>query len=420
MVRILLLIAVMLVMLMQNTFAQTKVEKEFYNRNYDQVQELVDEKIKQNSVSLSELELAANACQLKFDFQSAILYYQMMQDQNEQSKIAIDGLGDCYAALGLHTQALEQFNKILPTDTVSVQFWGKYVVQLFELDKFQDASRVLYALKKYNTGNQFLLKKLIASEYKNRRYNATIELCDAYLQQYPNDLSVYHYKLFALQKSKQYNAAIETGNQILMLDSTNTLALNQIAKISFQHLKNYEIAVEAYRTLNRLEHFEDVNKVKNQGICEYFVGNLEYSTNLLDTLCYFLTEDPFVYFYSGLANDKLGNTDKALEQLKIAAELSVPEYTATIYHHLGRAYAGKRMKDEAIETYLKVREYDPSNYQVLYDIAITYDEFSMNKSYCIPYYEQFVLECDNSASHDLKYAEERIRRIKEEMFFEGN
>ncbi len=419
MVRILLLFVILLSVCIQNAFAQTTIEKEFFNKNYELVEQLINEKLEQNNVSAEELEFAAKAKQLMFDFQSAIKYYKLLQEQNDQSTIAIDGLGDCYSALEMHQQALEQYNKILPNDTTSMQIWGKYVVQLFELDKFKEASHILYTLHKNNTGNQYVFKKLITSEYQNKKYEAVISLCNSYLQDYPSDLSVYNYKLIALKKSKQYNGVIEVGNQILKIDSTNLIALNQIALVAFHHLKNYEIAVDAYRNLNCLENFSDLGKIKNQAICEYFVGNDEFAAPLLDTLCMVLLEDPFVYFYAGLSNGRLGNADKALEQLEVAASLSIPDYVANVYHHLGRAYAGKRMKDEAIATYLKVREYDATNYHVLYDIASIYDEFSLNKSFCLPYYERFVLEFENSNSNELKYAQQRIKRIKEEMFFAG-
>ena len=78
------------------------------------------------------------------------------------------------------------------------------------------------------------------------------------------------------------------------------------------------------------------------------------------------------------------------------------------------------MFEKAIATYMKVREYDPSNFQVLYDIAVTYEEYSLNRTIALTYYEKFVVECTNERSADLKYAQNRIKLIKEELFFEGN
>ena len=160
--------------------------------------------------------------------------------------------------------------------------------------------------------------------------------------------------------------------------------------------------------------------MKNWGICEYFMGQHEFAANMLDSLSKMvLQDDPFVYFYAGVSYRKMGEVDTAQYFLEKAAFFAVPAFTADIYHHLGRNYAQLRMFPEAIKTYKKVREIDPTNYQVLYDIAVTYEEYNMNRTLALAYYQHFVQECNNEKSADLNYALDRIKRIKEEQFFKG-
>jgi tetratricopeptide (TPR) repeat protein len=98
--------------------------------------------------------------------------------------------------------------------------------------------------------------------------------------------------------------------------------------------------------------------------------------------------------------------------------LVLPPYTADFYHHLGRTYSAKRMYPEALEAYQAVLEYDAENVQVLYDIAITHEEYNRNQTVALTYYQQFLQASQGKSTPDVTYAENRVKRIKEELFFE--
>jgi len=155
------------------------------------------------------------------------------------------------------------------------------------------------------------------------------------------------------------------------------------------------------------------------GICEFFTGKPEHAAQLLDSLSDQINDDPMIPFYAGLSYKRLGKVDEALIFLQRAATVAVPAYVADIYHHLGRTYSQKRMFDDALDAYFKVREIDSSNYYVLFDIAIAYEESKRDIMAALPYYELYVKKTTNTNAADYEYAKNRIERIKEQLFFEG-
>lgn len=130
---------------------------------------------------------------------------------------------------------------------------------------------------------------------------------------------------------------------------------------------------------------------------------------------------PFVVLYTGLSYQKLGDLDKAIPYLEEAAELVIPMHTADFYYHLASAYALKRMYPEAIAYFEKVRELDSTNYNALYEMALIHDSWKRDFSKAFSFYQQYI-ESDTLQrnSSQYKYAQNRLSKIKEELFFEGN
>jgi hypothetical protein len=65
----------------------------------------------------------------------------------------------------------------------------------------------------------------------------------------------------------------------------------------------------------------------------------------------------------------------------------------------------------------KVNELDPSQHEVLFEIATTYEEYNNNKTLALNYYRLYLKEVGESGLN-VEYALNRITRIKEDMFFE--
>ncbi len=125
--------------------------------------------------------------------------------------------------------------------------------------------------------------------------------------------------------------------------------------------------------------------------------------------------DPLVQFYMALCYKQMNNLPEAEKYLKWAIEVSYPEYLAKFYHHLGQIYGLDRKFEESIAALKKANELAPKDYEVLFDIATTYEEYNNNKTLALTYYRLYLKEAGESA-HNTDYALDRITKIKEEMF----
>ena len=97
--------------------------------------------------------------------------------------------------------------------------------------------------------------------------------------------------------------------------------------------------------------------------------------------------------------------------------MSYPDWLAEMYHHLGQIYGQQRKLKESVEALKKSHEFDPSNAEVLFEIATTYEEYNANKTLALTYYRIYLKEAGVEAKN-VNYALKRIERIKEDLFFE--
>lgn len=417
--KLILLFAIFICSLFSVAFAQSKIEKHYYNGEFDAALELLMERINTGKATAYDYQLAANCNLQQFNYQNAIEVYQKGLQNFQANQVLMEGLADAQLSLGYKTEALDGYSQLISLDSTNTRILAKQAGVFMDLNRYADANSIYQSLFMADSSNVYFLRNLMMVRYKMQNFAYVAELCvdNPYFPSKNKEL-----KLLAadcLNKIKRDGEAMDLLFAILYQDSLYQPAISKLAYIDFANYKNYEDAVVLYRKLNRLENYSDPFHLKNLGICEYFTGNQEYSAVLLDSLVDEIKNDPFVPFYAGLSYSKLGNVDKELQLLELAASLLIPDYTGDVYHHLGRAYAAKRMFEKAIETYQKVIMYDQANYQVLFDMAVTYEEWNMNRTVALVYYEQFVKRCTNSRSDNLSYAENRIKRIKEELFFDG-
>jgi tetratricopeptide (TPR) repeat protein len=392
----------------------------FQERNYQKVNEIMASIQVPDSASVEDWALAAQSAEYLFNYQLSVKFWENVLVLDSTNLQAIEGAADGYGHLGNFNQALQNYNKVLRPDTTDIHFWAKYANVLSNSSRYDDAAKIYEKLFEINSENLFFQRKWAASVYQSKKYKSAIEVLVSYTNANPVDISMLTALVNCYQKLENDTAAMAVLQQIMDIDSTNVAALSKLAFIQFNNVRAYDQALLSYRLLNSITAAVDPVWLANQGICEYFAGDIEVAAKTLDSLSYVLTSNPFVYFYGGLSYLKLGNTERALQLIEIAAKLAVPAFTADIYHHLGRVYSQRRRFTDAIEAYSKVREINPANFLVLYDMALVYDESIRNSTAAVELYNLFLSESSNPRSVEYEYATTRIAKLREELFFEGN
>lgn len=413
------LLCIFLLLLIASAHAQTNIERSYLKGENDVVIQLLQAKIEQGKASEDELIMGANCYLNQFKYNEAILTYNKGLLLYPQSVVMMEGLADAQLGISKKTAAMEGYRRLLAIDSSNVRIRSKLAGILTDIDEYKQAKEIYADLYMADSSNVYFLKRLMLVMYKLHEYAYIIQLAkdNQYFPLDNKELQLVLAESYA--KLELYGDAFAVMTSILMEDSLYTPALRRYAFYQFKKFKNYEDAVVLYRTLNRAENYEDPTNLRNLAICEYFVGNHEFAAVTLDSLEDVIPDDPFTPFYAGLSYNKLGEIDKALSFLENAALFAIPEYSGDMFHHLGRTYANKRMFKEAIETYEMVRMLDTTNTQVLYDIAVVQEEWQRNSAVALAYYQLFVKACSNKRSPEVKYAENRINRIREELFFEG-
>ena len=157
--------------------------------------------------------------------------------------------------------------------------------------------------------------------------------------------------------------------------------------------------------------------VLNYAISTYFANDEEKAMTILSPLYTASPNNQFVLFYIGLCNKKMKNFKEAEKLMKWAIDASIPEYIADMYHHLGQIYGQQRKFKESVAALKNSYKYKPANYEVLFEIATTYEEFNSNKTMALNYYRLYINDADED-DKNVNYAFDRITKIKEDMFFE--
>ena len=417
--KIISLIAVFICFLVTGLTAQTKLEKHYFKGEYTEALTLFSHQVKEGKAGENDYWVAAKCYEQQLDFVSAGECYRHILTLDSLNRPSLEGLADALIQQGKKNKAFPIYSRLYAADSSDSRIAGKLGSLLLDLDMYATAEKIFTILCQHDSTNIFFNRKLIVSVYKQDNYEKCVQLAVRYLTLNPDDPEIGIVLVNCYQKQNQLAKALAVCSGILSRDSLYLPAISKTGYIFFSNYRNYDQGLIWYRKLNRLEHYSDPFHLKNLGICEYFTGNHEYSAHLLDSLSDELNDDPIIPFYAGLSYKKMGDIDKALLLLERASQVMIPVYASDVYHHLGRAYVAKRMCQEAIDCYQKVIELDPKNYQVLYDMAVTYDEFKLGSSVALTYYEQFAKSAGSENSSDYQYTVNRIQKLKEELFFDG-
>lgn len=353
-----------------------------------------------------------------YDFETSESLFQNILQTDSLNFIALNGLADSKINLGKKNEALSILDKLMLLDSTN-RTSGKKASLLMDLSRFKEAESIYLQLCLLDSTNAYFSRKLAISVYKQDEYRRTIPLVENYLMQQASDNEMKMVLADSYFKIDSFAKSLNVCEEILLADSMCSSAVSRAGFINFTKFQDYEKAIVYYERLNKIENYKDPFHLKNLGVCQYFTGKPEEAAFLLDSLSDQISDDAMIPFYAGLSYKRLGKVDEALIFLQRAATVAVPAYIADIYHHLGRTYSQKRMFDDALEAYFKVREIDSSNYYVLFDIAIAYEESKRDIMAALPYYELYVKKTTDTNAVDYEYAKNRIEKIKEQLFFEG-
>jgi tetratricopeptide (TPR) repeat protein len=333
-----------------------------------------------------------------------------------QNSLFLAELGENYASLGNIYQTIDCYRRAVELAPNELGLKGKLGRAYLSADDFGKAYTTFGDIYKVDSLNVFFNKQYAYAAFRMGKTDLAIRLYEKVIADNPGDLSS-HLNLIAIYKRKKdAEKVVLTGSRALTVFPANSILLLRQADALFE-LKDYEKArfpYEQYLATND-STFE---AMKNLGISLYFCKEQEKAIELLEKCFSLVLNDEFVHFYLGLAYKSLAQYEKSAEYLVAAIACAQPVYMTEMYHHLGQVYGNNREFEKSIQALLKAYECNNERVEILFEIATTYEEFNFNKTLALNYYSTYLKTAGDKAKN-ADYALERMRKIKEELFFEN-
>lgn len=394
-------------------FSQS-VNEHILNKKYQEALKKIDSRFQEKP----EAELYFQQA-LVYEAQSQLMQAVKSLEQalfyNPDNSLYLAELGENYSNLGNLYQSVDCFQRASELSPEDMNLQGKLGRAYLSIDDFKQAFVTFANLYKLDSTNVLFNKQFAYSAFRVGKPKLATHLYEQVVSDNPGDFSS-HLNLLAIYKKQKDSVQVyRTGERALSVFPNNPTILLREADALFE-LKDYEKAIFPYeKYLTDNDSVFDV--LKNYGIALYFCKQEEKAIRILEKCFYQVPNDQYVDFYLALAYKSLANYSKSAEFLKAAIECSQPPYLSEMYHHLGQVYGRNREFEKSIEALQKAYELNNEKVEVLFEIATTYEEFDFNKTLALNYYNTY-LKTAGLKAKNADYAFDRIRKIKEELFFD--
>ncbi|MBL7966696.1 MAG: hypothetical protein JNK09_06815 [Prolixibacteraceae bacterium] len=333
-----------------------------------------------------------------------------------ENSLFLAELGENFASLGNIYQTVDCYQRAVELSPNELSLKGKLGRAYISADNYEKAYQTFGEIYKVDSLNVYFNKQFAFAAFRIGKIDQAIGLYEKVIAENPGDLSSHLNLITIYKRKKDAEKVVQAGDRALAVFPSNSAILLRQADALFE-LKDYEkvrFPYEQYLATND-STFE---VMKNLGISLYFCKEQEKAIELLEKCFSLVLNDAFVHFYLGLAYKSLAQYEKSAEYLVAAIACAQPVYMTEMYHHLGQVYGNNREFEKSIQALLKAYECNNERVEILFEIATTYEEFDFNKTLALNYYSTYLKTAGDKAKN-ADYALERLRKIKEELFFEN-
>ena len=396
-------------------FSQEKIDLLILNKNYEEAITLIEEQIIQNPSAQLYFKkgLVFNGFQ---NYQEAVnAFSEALKLEPENPEILLE-MAESLAVLGNFLDATSYFQKAIKLQPENLSLAAKLGRNYISLKDYKRAYKCFEAIYEIDSMNVYWNKQLAYSAFRIGKKNEAKILYEKVLDQNPRDYSSYFNLMRIYDKEKEAGKIIQLIETGLNNFPGDAEFYGERAKYFFD-IKGYVPAKNDYEMYFIAGGDSLYPVLMNYGISNYFALYYEKAISILEICLSQTANDPYVLFYLSLCHKKLNDFGVSEDYMNAAIEAATPAYLPEMYHHLGQIYGQQRKFAESIDALQKANKLDPTNAEILFEIATTYEEFNSNKTLALNYYRLYLKEAGETGNN-VEYALTRISRIKEEMFFE--
>jgi tetratricopeptide (TPR) repeat protein len=395
--------------------AQENIDLLILKRNYPEALKQLEKYIQEQPEAALFLKKGMVLSGLQ-NYQEAVNAFAEGLDMEPENLEIMAELADVLSLLGNYHDATSFYERAAEMEPQNLIRAGKLGRNYMQLNKFEKAYEVFSRIYHTDSTNVFWNKQFASTAHRTGKNRQAISLYKQIIELNPRDYSTYFNLIRLYQQTEQPNYVLPVIKKGLEVFPGDAGFYNHEANYYFVK-KQYLEARASYEKYFSVRGDSIYKSLMNYGISLYFAKDEEKAISILDICADQVANDPYVLFYLSLAHKKLARPELAEAYMNAAIESATPAYLPDMYHHLGQIYGMQRMFKESIAALKKANELDPTNHEALFEIATTYEEFNANKTLALNYYNIYLQEAGHS-SRNGTYALERMKRIKEDLFFD--
>lgn len=395
--------------------AQTTTDLLILNKRYSEALIQIESEITQNPVAENYFK-KGQILSFQQKYKEAISAFEMASQLNPDSPDIFGEIAECYAIIGNFYEARDHFDKALKLQPENLGLLAKAGRNYINLKDFKKSYSCFADIYKKDSTNVYWNKQLAFSAYRVGKRKQAIDLYTKVLEANPRDYSTYLNLAKLYDRGKEDSLIIKTFQKGIEQFPADAELQGELAKYYFETRK-YEPARMNYEIYFTFKGDSVYPVMLNYGICLYFTGAEEQSVAILEKCVIQQPNDPYPLFYLGLCHKKLRNFELSEQYFNAAIEAATPSYLPDLYHHLGQILGLQRKFPESIAALQKANELDPENKEALFEIATTYEEYNSNKTLALNYYRLYLKEAGEEGKN-IDYALTRLKKLKEDLFFE--
>ena len=397
------------------SFSQDKIDLLILNKNYDEALLQIETQLNTNPSAQLYFKKGLIYNRLQKYQEALNSYSEALQLEPNNSEILTE-MAEGLSILGNNFDAVNFFKKAIELEPENLTTSGKLGRVYINQKNYREAYNIFNGIYAIDSTNVYWNKQLAYCSFRIGKRKQAVYLYEMVLEANPRDYGTYGNLIHTYDRQKESNKIMSTIIRGLEQFPNDAGLLLEKANFFFK-TKRYGPAMIQFHQYFQADGDSIYEIAMNYAISTYFAGFEEHALVILGDLFRANPNDPFVQYYMSLCNKKLKNFEDAETMMQWAIDLSIPDYVGDMYHHLGQIYGQQRKFKESIAALQKAHELNPDKYEILFEIATTYEEFNSNKTLALNYYRIYLTEANESAKN-VNYALERITKIKEDMFFD--
>lgn len=339
----------------------------------------------------------------------------------------LDYLNEYASILGKRNRDIEAFRvyqQIIELDKYNINA-GIYLSNHYlKNDSLEKARDILLDLHKKDSSNSYFTRNIGLCYIRLGKKNEALNWLNLTLKLDSTDVKAYVFLVRVYTVTEEFDVALNNMDKAIQLDPMNKELYKQAGDIHVMRNHNYK-AIPMY--LKAYEIGNDPYDARNLGFCYYKIKKFEKSKYYLkiadaDGL------DLQVKIHLGDIYQKQSALDTSILYYDQALEIIMPDFDSmySLYKSKAESYYYAKDYDKAIENLLLAYNTNVKSVwlsmgknNILINIAAIYEEKLNDKHTAIEYLEKVKNESMVYNDDHYEYAQQHIKKLKEELFFEN-